>query len=244
MEGEDPSVSGINSQISSTLRTEAGKVFVKGAHDDRGRRSLQNEALVNPFVAALAPRLLFDVEAEGWRLLGFEHLEARPIDYSPGSEDLPKLAELIKQLQATPRPEVTTLPFERRWSQLGNTEVLRGDALLHTDFNESNVLVTDERAYLVDWAWSCKGAAWIDPAFLVVRLLCAGHGPASAEAWVSQFPSWDAAPAGGIDGFAVLNGRLWERAVQRDPRAAWKEIAATSLAWAAHRTGLLLHEPE
>lgn len=232
---EDPSDSGINSEITSTLHTGRGRVFVKGAADERARQSLRNEAAVNPHVSALAPRLLFDVEAGGWRLLGFEHLDARPIDYGPGSGDLPKLAELIGHLQQTPRPAVTTLPFERRWSQLGDAGLLAGDALLHTDFNESNVLITEERAYLVDWAWSCKGAAWVDLAFLVVRLIAAGHHPADAEEWVAQVPAWNTAPAEGIDTFATLNLRLWERAVQREPRPAWVELAATAKTWAAYR---------
>ncbi|WP_395961532.1 phosphotransferase [Actinomadura sp. 6N118] len=186
-------------------------------------------------MSALAPRLLFDVEARGWRLLGFEVLDARPIDYAPGSPDLPKLMDLIHRLQQVPRPDVTTLPFERRWSQLGDASVMAGDSLLHTDFNESNVLITDERAYLVDWAWSCKGAAWVDLAFLVVRLVAAGHTPAKAEQWVTQFPAWATAPPEGIDTFAALNHRLWERAIQRNARPFWVELAATAKTWTAYR---------
>jgi hypothetical protein len=232
---EDPSRSGINSEITSTLHTGRGLVFVKGAAEERARKSLHNEAAVNPHVAALAPRLLFDVEAGGWRLLGFEHLDARPVDYSPGSGDLPKLAELVGHLQRTPQPAVVTIPFERRWSHLGDAGLLAGDALLHTDFNKSNVLITEERAYLVDWAWNSRGAAWVDLAFLTVRLVAAGHHPAEAEEWAAQVPAWKTASAEGIDTFATLNLRLWKRAVEREPRPAWIELAATAKTWASYR---------
>lgn len=234
--GEEPSRYGINSEITSTLYTAQGKVFVKGARDERGRKALRNEATVNPHVSKLAPRLLFDVEAEGWLLLGFEYLQGRHVAYAPGSEDLGKLSELVGLLQQTPRPQSTMLAFERRWSNLsGDLEALSGNALLHTDWNSSNVLVTDDRAYLLDWAWSCKGAAWIDPAFLVVRLISTGHTPDEAEEWASQFPSWQQAPPEGISTFAALNSRLWSQAVERDARESWVGIAAASKLWADYR---------
>lgn len=235
---EVPSQSGINSQISSALHTVQGRVFVKGAKDvvaGQALKGLEIEAAISPHVSALAPRLLFDVEAEGWRLLGYEHVDGRPIDYAPGSPDLPKLADLIHRLQQTPRPAAVTPPFERRWSELGDAGVMAGDALLHTDFNTGNVLVTGERAYLIDWAWSCKGAAWVDLAFLVVRLINAGHTPSDAERWASGFPAWASAPPEGIDTFTRLHLQLWKRAAQRAPRPSWGKLADTAKTWADYR---------
>ena len=233
---EEPSRYGINSQITSTLHTVEGTVFVKGAQDERGRKALRNEAAVNPHVSKLAPRLLFEAEAGGWHLLGFEHLQGRHIDYSPGSADLAKLAELVGLLQETPRPQSTLLPFERRWSNLdGNLALLSGDAFLHTDFNSSNLLVTEDRAYLLDWAWSCKGAAWIDPAFLVVRLIANGHAPDQAETWASQFRSWLEASPEAVNTFVTLNARLWDQAMKREARESWAAITAASKRWADYR---------
>jgi RIO-like serine/threonine protein kinase len=37
---------------------------------------------------------------------------------------------------------------------------MTGEALLHTDLNRHNVLITGRRAVIVDWAWAwaCRGA--------------------------------------------------------------------------------------
>jgi len=71
---------------------------------------------------------------------------------------------------------------EKRWGGYVDTDheraLLRGEALLHTDYNPANVLITGSMAYLIDWAWPTRGAAWIDPACLVVRLIAAGNTPA------------------------------------------------------------------
>lgn len=83
---ESPAPAGRHSEFSSTLRTPAGRVFVKGiTTDNPGVWAHRHEAAVNPRLPAIAPRLLWTVEAAGWLLLGYEHVDGRHADLSPGS---------------------------------------------------------------------------------------------------------------------------------------------------------------
>ncbi|MFD3511276.1 hypothetical protein [Nocardia sp. NPDC058666] len=50
-----------------------------------------------------------------------------------------------------------------------------GDALLHTDWFPTNVLVPGDGVRVVDWAWASRGAAWIDAALWAVWLRLAVH---------------------------------------------------------------------
>jgi hypothetical protein len=57
--------------------------------EDRVRRAQfrwtqDMEALINPYVADLSPRLLWRVQGE-WDVLGFEVVDGRHADYRPGS---------------------------------------------------------------------------------------------------------------------------------------------------------------
>ncbi|SEG74379.1 Phosphotransferase enzyme family protein [Thermomonospora echinospora] len=224
---------GDRSDITATLDTATGPVFIKGAHGGVFARSLNNEARVSPHVAGIAPGLLWRFEVDGWTVLGFEYIEGRHADYSPGSADLGLLHTAVSHLQTIPVPEVVTRGAERHY---GGLDVLTGGNLLHTDLHPENVLITPRRAYIVDWAWACKGAAWAEPAMLAFRLMAAGHTVESAEAWGRSFPSWtDGRP---LAAFVAANARVWERAAQQDPQE-WKiRAAALARQWADY------HRPE
>src|ERR1700749_1114638 len=78
-------------------------------------------------------------------------------------------------------PAVPVKPATQRWSAYLDErarEWLAGDALLHTDFNPLNVLITPDRTWIVDWAWPTRGAPFIDPACFPLRLRAPGHTPA------------------------------------------------------------------
>ena len=86
-------------------------------------------------------------------------------DYSPGSLDIPKVIAALLQLQELTCPDIDLKQADQRWASYTSApDLLVGTSLLHTDWSPGNVLV-NERAYLVDWAWPTKGAAWIDPGF-------------------------------------------------------------------------------
>jgi hypothetical protein len=40
------------------------------------------EAKINPWVLQVTPRLLWHLQANGWDVLGFEHVEGRHADYA------------------------------------------------------------------------------------------------------------------------------------------------------------------
>ncbi|NNH73654.1 phosphotransferase [Nocardia uniformis] len=63
--------------------------------------------------------------------------------------------------------------LEERWLEWAD-----GETLLHTDLRPDNLMVTaDGSAMVVDWAWPCRGAAWIDLAFLAPAIAAAGIDP-------------------------------------------------------------------
>ncbi|MGH8910207.1 MAG: aminoglycoside phosphotransferase [Egibacteraceae bacterium] len=230
---------GRNCQVAALLHTRTEKVFVKGMRSDHPRVwTQQMEAMINPWVLKVAPRLLWHVQADGWDVLGFECIDGRHADYSPGSADLVKVIQAMRRLGGIPAPDLPLKRAEQRWADCADDEselmLLCGDSLLHTDFNPCNILVNGT-AWIVDWAWPTRGAGWIDPACLILRLLAAGQTPAGAEAWARQVPSWNAASDQAIDTFAKVNCRLWEEIAQADPQAWKKQLAAAAQEWLVYR---------
>ena len=232
---------GRNSAFAASLDTADGQVFCKGGRTDSPQAVMhRNEAEVSPFLPDdLAPRLLWQVERDGWLLLGFEHVPGRHADLSPGSPDLPLVASAIRKISSVTPPGGRRVIADHwraalaketpdEWATRAPQHML-GATLVHSDLNPLNVLVADT-ARVVDWAWWRTGAAWIDPAFTVVRLVAEGHEPARAEEWVAaQFDGFRSAPAVAITAFAASLVCLWERKFANTPAT---EAART---WAEHR---------
>ncbi|QFG22350.1 phosphotransferase family protein [Actinomadura sp. WMMB 499] len=228
---------GNHADIASTLYTVDGRVFVKAARkepdgDGPEVKSLRWEAAINPHVAEHAPRLHWTVEAGGWLVLGFEHVEARHADYRPGSPDLEALAKVVDALQAMPCPDV----LDRRRVDRPGVPSWAGDTLLHCDLNPANLLIADDGTVrVVDWAFVSRGAAFIELARLIPWLLKAGHEPARAEDWVARFPSWSGTEPAHIDQYARAFADRWRKNTETN-RAQWAlEHAAAARRWAEHR---------
>lgn len=234
---------GLGSELAAVLDTAgAGTVFVKGlpvGHPGAVRQ--QREAVINPYVSAVAPVLLWHDRAAGWDLLAFEYLAGtRHADYSPGSADLPRVLAVMHQLAALPCPDLPEMKHARqRWAAYIDHEhdlsLLDGDALLHTDFNPLNILLGPGRAWIIDWAWPTRGAAFIDPACFLLRAMAAGHSPAQAEALAAGCPGWTAAPPAAIDVFAAASARLYAEIAAADPQPFKRDLAAAARQWASHR---------
>ncbi|WP_176406348.1 hypothetical protein [Actinomadura sp. BRA 177] len=133
---------GRRSALALVGRTRTGRVFFKGAplEDERAVAQLDREAAVAPHVAAIAPALVCDVTAAGWRLLEFEHVEGRRANYSPDSPDLDAVLDVLAALDVLTVPDdVGLMWFEGRWSDYAvapqRLSRLAGIALLHTDLN-------------------------------------------------------------------------------------------------------------
>jgi len=232
---------GLNSEFAAFLYTAAGTVFVKGRPADHpGVVTQRREAMINPYVLDVAPRLLCQVEADGWNVLAFEYVHGQHADYSPGSGDLPKVVQAMRRLERIPCPDLPLKRAEQRWACYVDNETalefLRGDSLLHTDFSPLNILISHDTTRIIDWAWPTRGAAFIDPACLAHRLITAGHTPAEAEAWAGQSPTWSAAPRSAIDTFALANSRLWTQIACDDPQTWKQKTAVAARQWANHRS--------
>lgn len=228
---------GLNSALALVLRSDTGAVFVKGLRADHpGSAAQLREAMINPYVLDVAPELLWRIEIEGWHVLAFDHVDGRHADYAPGSADLPKVVAAMDVLTKLPCPDLPLKQAEQRWANYVDDasarDLLRGDSLLHTDFNPLNILINDGSTYIIDWAWPTRGAAWIDPACLILRLMAAGHTAAEAESWAARTVAWATAPRAGITVFADANRRMWREIARNDPQP-WKQRMATAAdAWA------------
>ncbi|MEU2515032.1 phosphotransferase family protein [Streptomyces syringium] len=210
---------GLNCATATTLTTAGGSTFVKGAsaHDAEACAAQRWEMTVNPYVLDVGPRLRWRIAADGWELLGFEHIAGRHADLSPGSADLPLVAEVLRTAQNLRAPRHTTLPrFADRWTRFlgpGELRLLDGEALLHTDTNPHNLMVSDHRAYLVDWATPALGPAWVDIAYTAVRLLEADCTVDDVRTWAAGFPCWASADPRAVAAFVAANCRQWETVV-------------------------------
>jgi hypothetical protein len=232
---------GWNSEIATRVRTSNGTVFVKGLRTDHRRVwTQQREAEIGPYVHTVAPRVLWHIETAGWSLVAFEHITGRHADFGPASTDLPLVVNALERLGAIPCPDLPLRVAEQRWAAyIGDPSMLdhlRGDALLHTDFNNQNVLIADGRARFVDWAWATRGAPWIDPALWVIWLIAAGgHEPAEAESWAARTAQWHTAPMPALNAFADANARLWREIAGDNPDAWTSRMTAAADRWSAYR---------
>ncbi|WP_433229071.1 phosphotransferase [Actinomadura formosensis] len=242
----EPASTGNHADIACTVDAADGRLFIKAARksspeqDGPEVRSLRWEAAINPHVIEYAPRLHWTVEAVGWLVLGFDHVQARHADFTPGSPDLAVLAKVIDAFQNMTAPDVLAgKRIERRWDAMAeDVTPLAGATLLHADLNPANLLISETgRVHVVDWAFVARGAPFIELALLVPWLLKAGHDPAGAEHWVARFPSWTATGPAAIDLFCRVFADKWAINL-RGNRAAWAvEHAAAARRWADHRLG-------
>ncbi|MFE2111240.1 aminoglycoside phosphotransferase [Kitasatospora sp. NPDC059463] len=236
----DSASEGFNSEIAVRLVSQTGEYYVKGRlADHRWAWTQRREAEVNPYVRGIAPTLVARVESGGWDLLVFEAVDGHHADYRPGSSDLPKVVDVLRRLGQRPCPKIELRHAEQRLERhVDRPEDLAhftGDALLHTDWNNTNVLVSADRVHVVDWGWATKGAPWLDAGFWVIWLVASGHEPAAAEQWAAQVPVWLKAPAEGIDAFAVANANIWDEIGGHDPAPWTARMVDAARRWRDHR---------
>jgi hypothetical protein len=227
------------SDFAAVLETAGGRFFCKGVAAGNVMGWMhRNEARVNAHLPAAVPRLRWQVETDDWLLLGFEHVEGRYPNLAPGSPDLPVLAATLTTMTTalTPCPPVRVQPAVVRWAGRVEPEAVDGDTLVHTDVTPYNFLLRGEDVSVVDWSMPCRGAAWIDTALLIIRLIRVGHTAAQAEAWATQIPAWSATQSAAIDAFARGVAALKrERHHQRPAAAHLGPLADAAEIWAHHR---------
>lgn len=206
---------GFSCDFAAALGTPAGSFFVKGVRCGHPAVAQQRtEAVVAPYVTALSPRLVRHIHESGWDVLVFEYVDAVHVDLSPGSLDLPRVADALGQLGAL-APPGDDVPLDRvadRWSEYLDATglaLLDGRSLLHTDLNPHNLLSGGGRAYVVDWATAARGPAWVDVAHAALRLMEQGHTADDAETWARQVPCWRAVRAAELDALVTAQVRAW-----------------------------------
>ena len=230
---------GLNAMFTARLRTDTGDIFTKGVPSTHAAAQ-RREAAINPRVQPIAPRLLWEIDTQGWHVLGFEHLDGRPADLGPLSADLTAVAGVLDQLAELEAPDGAYKRIENRWADAAeyigaDTGLLAGDHLLHTDLNPHNFLITDSGPRIVDWSWPTLGAAWIDVACAALWLIAEGHSPSEAESWAAKTAAWEAASDPALDAFTTINTALWAQIAADDPRP-WKErLYQSATTWAEYR---------
>ncbi|MEU5163062.1 protein kinase [Streptomyces sp. NPDC020875] len=235
---------GFMSDVLVLIEGAKGRFFVKGVRNRAGGRrdSLIRERLINDIVRPVSPPLRWHAEDDRWLALGFDQVEARSSRFGPGSPDLPAVLDLLVRIGEIPLPDMAADWHETRWDAFASDEaesqLFKGDTLIHGDMAPDNLLVGVEGSWVVDWAWPTRGAAFIDPASLVLQLISAGHTAGAAEDLVSQCPGWSKSDPRGIDAFAEANLRMLRRRAERSPEHAWlRAMEATAQAWVGHRLG-------
>lgn len=238
----EPASRGFSSDLTALVRCEKGPFFVKAMRNRPGGRrdSLVREALVNPAVMPVSPALLWHAENEDWIALGFEVVEGRRADFGPGSPDLPAVVDTLNRISSLDLPEVARDWPEARWDRFAldkaEADLFRGDGLLHTDINPSNLIIGQNGAWAVDWAWPTRGAAFIDVACLVIQLIAAGHAAQGAESWAGRCQAWGDANPAAVDAFAAATFRMYRSRARRFRDASWLEdMAGAARGWAVHR---------
>jgi len=98
------------------------------------------------------------------------------------------------------------------------------------------VLIAPDRPWLIDWAWSTLGAAWIDPACWLLRLMGAGgHSAESAEQQAARVAAFAAADSAHVDPFAYANVRMWGEIAESSPADWTEKMAQAARDWHAYR---------
>ena len=120
-----------------------------------------------------------------------------------------------------------------------------GDTLTHGDIRADQLLIdARKRVWVVDWAYPCRGAAWIDAVELVPHLIMAEHTAEEAEKQLAGSVRFASAPGVAVDSFAVAAAGYWARACRLAPppgaggarlRAFQARAADAALAWVRYR---------
>ncbi|MBO3744018.1 phosphotransferase [Actinoplanes flavus] len=235
----DPAAEGLNSAVAARLHTSGGRYFVKALPvEHRWAWAQQREAEIAPYVDTVGARLIARIVEAGWDVLIFEALHGHQADYSPDSNDLEHVTQLLTRIGNLPCPDTPLRHAEQRLAAYTSDDMLpyfTGDRLLHTDLNPANIIVNDHEARIVDWGWATRGAAWLDAAYWVSWLITAGHTPQQAEWWAAQTPAWQTATTAGVTAFAEANARMWADIGAGSTDAWTTRILAASTAWSQYR---------
>lgn len=238
-------------------------VFCKGVRGG-GRRGmfLNNEIATNSLAEGIAPAILCHVEGNDWHIVAFEFVPGRPADLSPGSTDLAAVARVVDALSR--HSAGGSRPLRLRWRTTDwwhtlaelSPDIVRdwdvaelhrlatrcpgevdGDRLLHTDLHADQFVIAGSDVRVIDWAFPAAGAPWVDAAFVLIRLILAGHPVREAEAWARELQCWAMSSDQAVTAFAAYVAGMWSCWAARDPEPGAVRRARAARAYAAWRVG-------
>lgn len=254
---------GQSSDIATVLCCQSGRlVFLKGVHGvSRRMRWLRNEITAGQLAVDVAPAVLFHTDVEGWLVVGFEYVPGRAASLAPGSPDLPLVASVVEKISTVAVSELRSLRDRwgetdwwhklavrapaavdgwnvdemSRWTLL-IPELVEGDRLLHTDLHGDQFLIgSDGEVHVIDWGFPAAGSAWVDVAFLVLRLVEAGHHPKDAEAWARSLSCFSGADRVILNAFSAYVAGLWSYWAVTDDAPGVRHRARIAREYAAWR---------
>jgi hypothetical protein len=232
-----PASDGDHAEIAATVTGAGGSVFIKAAVSELGVRSLRYELLVSRAIdKPYSPAVEWDFEADGWLVVGFQHVDGARADLSPDSPNLDLLDTVLKDLIETRVPG--DLPLFSPAARLGfDHSAMQGDTLVHTDLNPANLVVTPTGVRVVDWAMATKAAPWVELALLTPWLIGSGHTPEQAEAWLARHTAWNATAPEILDDFTSSNAAKWSLKARQSTAPWMHDLAAWTGRWLAYRSG-------
>lgn len=190
---------------------------------------------------APAPRLQWVHDADDWVVLGIEYVEARSPRRPWSAADLAAAAAALESVARLPHDGLDLQPlaadladWPAAWDHVRETrpdlphldaaallaatavDLASGDALVHSDVRDDNLLVTtDGRVLLCDWNWPTRGASWVDTVLLMIGPR--GDG-LDVDAHLARLALTRDVPGADIDAFlALLVGYFWKQADERVP---------------------------
>ncbi|MFJ4768646.1 phosphotransferase [Streptomyces uncialis] len=239
VEHAETAETGVMARLACTLHAATGPVFVKGTRSDEPTAWMYDYEARVTRVAPLAPRVLWQVDAGGWLLTGYEYLVGPHPDLSPGSPDLGPFLETLATMSEAPWPEqVRKKPLDVRWAGFfpdDRCPDLEGRALVHSDVSPLNMLATENGIRVLDWALACPGPAWADTAFAIPRFIHAGHTAEQAEALARAVPAYRTAKPSAVTTFAHAVRGVWASREQSDPAPHRAPLIVASRAWVDQR---------
>lgn len=209
-----------------------------------------------------APRLLWDVEIDGWYVLATEYVDARSPHRPWTDADLAAALDLTQRVAdlMTPAPPLDSAVEEfaawpSYWQRVdhpraaelgeltaGYAAVVAGDTVVHADVRDDNLLIRpDGTALLCDWNWPVAGTPWLDTVALLIGPRGDGH---DVEALLRSHRLTAGVPADHVDVWlALLLGYFAHHANQPVPPSspyvrraqAWQRDVVDD--WLAERRG-------
>ncbi|MFI5776544.1 hypothetical protein [Nocardia sp. NPDC051570] len=234
-------IAGFSSHLAAVVDTADGRTFVKGMRaDDPEVWTQRREATLGPYVTPIGPRVRWQITSDGWDLLGFDFVAGHFADYRTDADLLATVETMTALSRLRCPPGLELKDAQKRWGiylpDPGERAVFAGDTLLHTDWNYSNVLISETGcAHLVDWPWATRGAAWIDPGCWIVWLILAGRQPGEAERWARRIPAWHTATAHELEVFATALAEEWTATARRNPNVWTRGLRDAARQWLEYR---------